>query len=678
MNIIDLHTLLVWLTQHTYAIGVVVFVVALTDTLKRNSRFVPGAVMLFGIGALVSTGAMNLWIVLIGAALGAITGDGINYWLGYRYFAQLQSIKRFSCCLNLITRSEILIRPGDSQRLFPGLFNKQLKPIMPAMIGRRRISPLHFSLVSIFSTLSWTLLYLLLGVMLGAWLALANAIAVRLVVFMLLLLLAIWVCVWSIRHIILWLQPRWGSGLAYIQMWASAPGEGRPLRSFINELINPAKPESRALLVLAVLLVLAAWGFYGILEDVVSRDTLVLIDSSVYHLLQGLRTPVVDNFMVALTELGDAVVALIVVVSVLLWLVWLRAWRATAYWLAAAGFATVLTQVIKTMLARARPFPVYSGASEYSFPSGHATMSMVIYGFLAVLISRELSARGRLIAFTTIFVLIVMIAFSRLYLGVHWFSDVLGGLTFGMAWVAVLGIAYTRHARTALPPRSLMTVAGLAMLIGGVWHAGTRHTADMQRYTVHHETSMMAQQDWWLDAWQSLPAWRIDIGGEYEQPFTVQWAGSLISLRDQLIASGWQAPHNANWLRWLDTSLAAMQLPLLPHINDGQYEALALIYPVPNQRNQRVVLRLWRTSTVLRISNQPVWVGTVTQETLQHPLSAFNLPRDSNDYNVPRLILVNSLAGVKLRLAKRTDTATPDEPIIWDRQVMLATNPTYP
>lgn len=519
-------------------------------------------------------------------------------------------------------------------------------------------------------------MYLLLGVILGAWLALADAIAVRLVVFILFLLLTIRIFVWSIRRIILGLQPRWASGLACVQRWASAPGKGRIWRSFTNELINPAKPESPALLVLAVLLVLAAWGFYGILEDVVSRDTLVRIDSSVYHLLQGLRTPVVDNFMVTLTELGDAVVALIVVVSVLLWLVWLRAWRATAYWLAAAGFATLLTQVIKTMLARARPFPIYSGSSVYSFPSGHATMSMVIYGFLAVLISRELSIRGRIIAFAAIFVFIVMIAFSRLYLGVHWFSDVLGGLAFGMAWVAVLGIAYIRHARTTLPPQSLMTVAGLAVLIGGGWHVGAKHTAEMQLYTVHHETNMIAQQDWWVDAWQSLPAWRIDMGGEYEQPFTVQWAGSLISLRNQLIANGWQAPHDDDWLSWLDTSLPAMQLPLLPHLNNGQREALSLIFPIQNQRNQRVVLRLWQTNTVLRISNQPVWVGTVTLETLQHPLSAFNLPNDSNDYNAPRLILANSLTGVKRHLVKRANIGAPEnEPIIWDRQVMLATNP---
>ncbi|MHB1053421.1 MAG: hypothetical protein ACYCZT_10190 [Thiobacillus sp.] len=95
----------------------------------------------------------------------------------------------------------------------------------------------------------------------------------------------------------------------------------------------------------AAVLIAAAWMFFGIIEDVLTGDPLVAVDRTVYHLLQGLRTPLGDSVMISLTELGDAAVTLPVITAVLLWLVWKRAWRPVAYWLAAASFGAVLTVI---------------------------------------------------------------------------------------------------------------------------------------------------------------------------------------------------------------------------------------------------------------------------------------------------------------------------------------------
>lgn len=674
MAITDIQPLLDWTAHHSHWAGTAIFLVALAESLVLVGLFIPGTLAMFGVGALVAAGVLNLWATLAWAAAGAIAGDGISYWLGHRYRGQLRTLWPFSRDPQLMARGEAFFRRHGDKSVLLGRFVGPVRPVIPAVAGMLGMPPLRFYFVNILSALCWAPVYILPGVVLGASLGLAGAVATRLAVLIALLLLAVWVGTWGIRHAILWLQPPFEASLAHIQAWAAAPGEGRSFRGLVNALFDPAKPESRALLVFAGLLVLAAWGFFGILEDVVTRDPLVLIDSSLYHLLQGLRTPFGDSIMVALTELGDAAVTLTVVLAVLLWLSWKRAWRAAAYWLAAAGFAAALTMAIKAGLGRARPFPLYEGPSLFSFPSGHATMNMVTYGFLAVLIARELSPRGRLIAFTAIILLIALIAFSRLYLGAHWLSDVLGGVAFGMAWVAVLGIAYSRHSAAALSPRGLMIVAFSALLAGGAWNVATRHGADTLRYAVRQETRIMAQQDWWGDTWQTLPAWRIDIEGEYEQPLTVQWAGSLESLHHRLLASGWRDPlPEKSLLLWLDTTRPAMQLPLLPRAHDGRYEALALIYPVLNRDDRRLVLRLWPADTVLRDQGQPVWVGTVTQETLRRPLSWFNLPQDSMNFDQPRQVLLESLVDVRVRLARRTNTlGSEEERITWDGWVVLA------
>src|SRR4030065_338877 len=189
--------------------------------------------------------------------------------------------------------------------------------------------------------------------------------------------------------------------MAHLQAWAGGPPPARAgsLRGMVASLLDPARPESRALLVFAAVLIAAAWMFFGIIEDVVTGDPLVVVDKSVYHLLQGLRTPLGDSLMITLTQLGDAAVTLPVVTAVLLWLVWKRAWRPAAYWLAAASFGAVLTVILKAGFGLPRPLPLYDGTIAFGFPSGHAAMSIVILGFLAVLAARELSLRGQLAVF---------------------------------------------------------------------------------------------------------------------------------------------------------------------------------------------------------------------------------------------------------------------------------------
>ena len=100
--------------------------------------------------------------------------------------------------------------------------------------------------------------------------------------------------------------------------------------------------------------------------------------------------------MVFATELGDGVVIGLVAVGVLAWLLWQRNWRVAGYWTAAIVFGQCLAFLIKASLQRPRPLAdLYDGLSSYAFPSGHATMSTVAYGFLAVLVARQLSLPRR-------------------------------------------------------------------------------------------------------------------------------------------------------------------------------------------------------------------------------------------------------------------------------------------
>nr|MDP2189965.1 phosphatase PAP2 family protein [Rhodoferax sp.] len=232
----------------------------------------------------------------------------------------------------------------------------------------------------------------------------------------------------------------------------------------------------------AVLVLGGAWLFLGILGDVVSRDPLVELDALVYEFVRTLRTPGSDSFFVAVTELGDVQVVLPVIVVALGWFIAHRCWRTAIYWLVAVGVAEALVKVIKLSLHRPRPGALYVGIEQFSFPSGHATLGVVVYGFLAFLLCVQASRRVRVFIVSATALLIGLVAWSRLYLGVHWMSDVLGGLSFGMAWIAALAVAYLYQRRDALRTASLAMAVLSTFVIAATVNVATSHAIDLVRY----------------------------------------------------------------------------------------------------------------------------------------------------------------------------------------------------
>ncbi len=276
------------------------------------------------------------------------------------------------------------------------------------------------------------------------------------------------------------------------------------IRTVRTRPIDIKRQRLRVRLLVALVILGSAWLFLGVLEDVATGDPLVDVDVIVHGVLQKLRTPWLDSVMVAVTELGDVQVLLPVILASFAWFAWRRLWRTCLYWLAAAGATEVLVKLLKLALHRPRPSPLYGGVESYSFPSGHATMSVVVYGFLAFLISRKQRPPVRLLIATTTALVIALIALSRLYLGAHWASDVIAGASFGLAWIGALAMRYSDRAvgrRDAdadadadaeVKPHQLAVVVVVTLLVSGSWHIGRDHARDSVRYAppARHETQV--------------------------------------------------------------------------------------------------------------------------------------------------------------------------------------------
>lgn len=163
------------------------------------------------------------------------------------------------------------------------------------------------------------------------------------------------------------------------------------------------------------------------------------VDPSVLAGFLDARTPPLTTAAVVVTTLGSTA-AMGVVAAAASAALWLRGMRLDALFLAvtAAG-AAVLFRLLKTLLGRARPPAVDRLVSEtnQSLPSGHATMSVAVLGALLVLVWGGRSVRARAWLLTGAAVWVAAVGATRMYLGVHWFSDVLAGWLVGAFWLAL-------------------------------------------------------------------------------------------------------------------------------------------------------------------------------------------------------------------------------------------------
>lgn len=187
-----------------------------------------------------------------------------------------------------------------------------------------------------------------------------------------------------------------------------------------------------------LVLTAGAWLFGALAEDVAEGDTQV--DTRLAEWLHTHASRGWTEFFEAITFLGNVPVlaAVTLVAAVLLWRKG-RAAELQLLLLAAIG-AEVLTVGLKLGFERERPFFADPLATEstYSFPSGHASVSLAVYGTLGFIAARQLgSRRAQLAALAAAGVLVLLIGMSRLYLGVHFLTDVIAGFSMGLAWVAL-------------------------------------------------------------------------------------------------------------------------------------------------------------------------------------------------------------------------------------------------
>ncbi len=182
-------------------------------------------------------------------------------------------------------------------------------------------------------------------------------------------------------------------------------------------------------------------------EDVIRHEPLTVADVQLSNWLHAHGSPLMTRAMFVATSFGSTLTVTSISIALGLYLLWRRRF----YWFAAVASCVIggvlLNNILKYAFHRQRPHfenPLLT-LTSYSFPSGHTMMATVLYGVIAVyLFLRTEDWRWRAITILSASLLIALVAFSRIYLGAHYLSDILGAMAEGLAWLAVcLTVVYS-------------------------------------------------------------------------------------------------------------------------------------------------------------------------------------------------------------------------------------------
>ena len=422
----------------------VIFLGALLESAAFLGLIIPGESLVLLAGFLAAQGLLDLDVLIAVVAVGAVLGDSVGYemgrWMGRPALVHYGS--RFGLSEERVARVDAFFARHGSKAVFLGRFVGFARALVPFLAGTSRMPYRSFLPYNVLGAVLWASAVTLLGYFLGAswqtagrWLGRASAVLGGMVVVVLLL---VWLWRWAVRHEV-FIRQSWSRFLQRPRVHALRV-RFAPQITFIHARLSPHSYLGLELTAGALVLIGASWLFGGVAEDVVHGDPLTLVDVQVAQWFHGHATPLITQVMLVISDLQGPLPVSLMVVLIAIYLACKRNW----YWLIClmltVPFGMLLNVLTKYSFHRARPSfadPLLV-ASSYSFPSGHVAGATLLYGFVAAMVIAQIETwRWRVMILLGAIALVSLVALTRMYLGVHYLSDVLAAFAEGVAWLTL-------------------------------------------------------------------------------------------------------------------------------------------------------------------------------------------------------------------------------------------------
>ena len=400
---------------------------------------------------------------------------------------------------------------------------------------------------------------------------------------------------------------------------------------FVQKRVSRSGPKGLWFTIGIILSAISFFYFLNITQDILAHDPFVEADVRIMNLITSFRDLSTAKIFLIFTYLGSWSIVLSLEAIVLAILLLLNKRR-----LALFSFLSVIAtegfyNILKLIIHRTRPDAGYSliPRNGFSFPSGHATVSIVFYGFLGYLIYRMCKKRWQRFFVTIATVaMIYLVGFSRMYLGVHWSSDILAGWAVGLSILILTITLLVERERftpiekkiSILPGKTIAAIAVVLFLLEGLFigYYYKKHPLEPRPPIPQEEKVSLPSFNNLLGTitLPSFPKFSETITGKNMEPVSLIVIASPEELNKAFEKAGWfVADRGMDKLLKLGFAAYLNQpypaAPVSPSFLKSEREAIAFEKPTAlNTARQRHHTRFWLTN--YSVNGTPVWIATAS------------------------------------------------------------------
>jgi len=590
--------------QHPMLALLFIFLISFTESLVVIGLLVAGAIIMSMFGALIAINALDFWPTVFAAILGAVLGDSLSYWIGFKYQRKFYSLWPLSRHPKIIERANQFFNQHGAKSIFFGRFIGPIRPIVPALAGMAKMPPKTFLMANVSSAFLWAPLYLLPGILFGLSLEVASEFTRKFIFLIIILLTVIFILLWLVKYIYQLLKPFHEKFITKLLGW----GRKHPLLGEIPaSVFDNTHSEVRGLSMLAFIIIVISL-LISISINYIDRSyNLSSLNVFLYHNLNTLHSPPFNAFMLWFNYLSQSTFIYSLLFSISILLLWKKDYLALWHFLAAIFLPYIILTLIALLKGSSTQF--YLDENNLSI---HPIIIISIYGFITFLFATHYaSVKKRYIYYISATVVAITL-FSQVYFHKYTFIQIMYSIAIGSIWFSILGIAYRRHRYYIRTKKTSLVVLMPFLLLLSIPSIQTyQHENSVKNQNIYF---IMSENGWLESGWQTLPLSRTGIFNNHNTLLNLQWSGSQKNIEAKLEKLGFEKQKNSlpSVSNIFVEKSAIASMPIFPHIHNGEYESLR--FTRNNNNESMSVIRLWPSNYQLSNNKalKPLWFGSIT------------------------------------------------------------------
>ncbi len=445
MNEADFQPLLEWLKLNPNWLLFSIFFVSFIESLALAGIIVPGVLILFLMASVAGHLDYAISSLLIAGFLGAILGDGVSFYLGRHFKDSIPNIWPFSRYPKTLSMGESFFHKHGGKSVMLGRFIGPIRPVLPLIAGMLGMSQIRFATFNSASAVIWAPFYLLPGYFAGkatSWQLPSDLLTISLIFIAILTVFAL-----GFRFLSLRLQvdtPLYDALLLKRQSNLPLQKIQQHYQHFRKRYPRFEFPLASITLLLINLCIFLLWSYLSI-----NTDILFSLNQTGIELAQTLRSEMgnisqgITQLAVHLTLLGDEAFLYLSFTLLIILMITRKHYFAVIHLVTAGLLTALITHSLKQYFGIIRPDITLNAPVSFAYPSGHSSGATVFYALIASFIAQEMEKKDRWKCYLNFALPILFIALSRVVLGVHWLTDVVGGISLGLIISSVTRISYS-------------------------------------------------------------------------------------------------------------------------------------------------------------------------------------------------------------------------------------------